>query len=132
MNKALEIFRNNDKNFAERQMPMVTNPAIANACVVQGDILAEMDKLEDALKSYRKAQMIYFNLYRKNSKNIAQVSYLNLQGAKAACKKKDISMYKAFGNPQAMEFGVKHPDTIEMFKYCEALDMHLSKKRMNK
>lgn len=47
---------------------MVTNPAIANACVVQGDILAEMDKLEDALKSYRKAQIIYFNLYRKNSK----------------------------------------------------------------
>ncbi|HJD59300.1 MAG TPA: tetratricopeptide repeat protein, partial [Rickettsia endosymbiont of Omalisus fontisbellaquei] len=78
---------------------------------------------------YRKAQDIYLNLYRKNRKNVAQVSYMNLQAAKAACKKKDTPMYKAFGKPQAMEFGVKHPDTIEMFKYCEARDMHLTKRR---
>ncbi|HJD60030.1 MAG TPA: tetratricopeptide repeat protein, partial [Rickettsia endosymbiont of Omalisus fontisbellaquei] len=89
VNKALDIFKNNDKDFADGVMAIVNNPAIANACVVQGDILVAMDKLEDALISYRKAQDIYLNLYRKNRKNVAQVSYMNLQAAKAACKKKD-------------------------------------------
>ncbi|HJD59299.1 MAG TPA: tetratricopeptide repeat protein, partial [Rickettsia endosymbiont of Omalisus fontisbellaquei] len=89
VNKALDVFKNNDKDFADGVMAIVNNSAIANACVVQGDILVTMDKLEDALISYRKAQDIYLNLYRKNRKNVAQVSYMNLQAAKAACKKKD-------------------------------------------
>ncbi|WP_342270281.1 tetratricopeptide repeat protein [Rickettsia endosymbiont of Orchestes rusci] len=129
VNKALEIFKNNDKNFAAGKMVIVTNPRIANAYVVQGDILFTMDKLEEALSSYRQAQGIYFNLYKENSKNVAQVSYLNLQGAKAACKKKDQRMYKCFGEPQVMQFGLENPNTIEMFKYCESYDMHLSKKK---
>nr|WP_253307841.1 tetratricopeptide repeat protein [Rickettsia endosymbiont of Ceutorhynchus assimilis] len=129
VNKALDIFKNNDKNFAAKKMVIVTNPGIANAYVVQGDILFAMDKLEEALSSYRQAQGIYFNLYKENSKNVAQVSYLNLQGAKAACKKKDTRMYKGFGEPQVMQFGLENPNTIEMFKYCESYDMHLSKKK---
>jgi len=130
VNKALNIFKNNDKNFAAGQMVIVTNPAIANAYVVQGDILVAMNKLEEALNSYMNARGIYFNLYGENRKNVAQVSYLNLQGAKAACKNRDVRLYKAFGEPQVMEFGLKNPNTIEMFKYCEPYDMHLSKKRV--
>lgn len=130
VNKALEIFTSDDKNFAEGQMPVVTNPQIANACVIHGDILFSMDRLDEALNSYMKAKSIYLNLYKKNSKNVAQVSYLNLQGAKAACKKGDTSMYKAFGEQQAVEFGIEHPNTIEMFKYCESFGMSLSKKKI--
>ncbi|WP_341793683.1 MULTISPECIES: tetratricopeptide repeat protein [unclassified Rickettsia] len=129
INKSIEIFKNNDKNFAEGQMPIVTNPRIAHAYVVQGDILAAMYQLENALESYMKAQSIYFNLYRKNRKNVAQVSDLNLKGAKVACTNKDTLMYKAFGESQVMEFGLKNPNTIEMFKYCDAHDMHLTKRR---
>lgn len=128
-NKALEIFKGNNKNFAEEQMLSVNNVEIANACVVYGDILVSIDKLGDALKSYMKAQTIYFNLYGKNRKNVEQVNYLNLQGSKAACKNKDTRMYKDFGKPQVMEFGLKNPNTIEMFRYCKSYDMHLTKKK---
>ena len=74
---------------------------------------------------YKKAQVIYFYLYRDRSKDLPHVSYLYTQGSKAACKAKDLYNYKTFGKPQVKEFGVGHPNTIAMFKYCKQHDMDL-------
>ncbi|WP_341790961.1 tetratricopeptide repeat protein [Rickettsia endosymbiont of Gonocerus acuteangulatus] len=51
-NKALEIFKNNDKSFMSRRMPDVFNSAIAITCTIRGDILFASSKLEEALDSY--------------------------------------------------------------------------------
>ena len=104
------------------------DPDLANSYTVQGDILLAQESLDKAIDSYRAAQKIYFYLYRDNSKNIAQVSYLNLQGAKASCKAKDLYHYKCFGDPQIKDFGRYHPNTIGMLNYCNKHNMNLWRK----
>jgi tetratricopeptide (TPR) repeat protein len=98
---------------------------LAASYVVQGDIYQVQDNLKQAIESYKKAQVIYFYLYRDRSKDLPHVSYLYTQGAKAACKAKDLYNYKTFGKPQVKEFGIGHPNTIAMFKYCKQHDMDL-------
>ena len=49
--KAIEIFKSNDKSFMSRRMPDVFNPAIAITCTIRGDILFAGGKLEEALDS---------------------------------------------------------------------------------
>ncbi len=92
---------------------------------MQGNIYFFQNNFNQAIESYKKAQIIYFYLYRENSKNVAQVSYLYKQGAKVSCKAKDLYNYKAFGMPQVKEFGVDHPNTISMIEYCKQYDMDL-------
>jgi tetratricopeptide (TPR) repeat protein len=103
------------------------DPDLAAAYVVQGDILFAKNDLKGAIESYRDAQKIYFYLYKNNINNVAQVSYLYMQGAKASCKAKDLYHYKCFGEPQVKEFGREHPNTIAMYEYCKKYNMDLWK-----
>ncbi|WP_425360218.1 tetratricopeptide repeat protein [Candidatus Tisiphia endosymbiont of Ceraclea dissimilis] len=124
VNKAISIFladelRNpKDADYSE-------DPDLAVSYVAQGDILFAQDNIKEAMESYNKAYTIYYYLYRDNRKNVAQVSYLYTQGAKAACKAKDLSNYKFFGKPQVKEFGINYPNTVSMFEYCKQYDMDL-------
>ncbi|WP_341757336.1 tetratricopeptide repeat protein [Candidatus Tisiphia endosymbiont of Ditula angustiorana] len=83
------------------------------------------NRLKHAIESYKKAFVIYHYLYKDKSKNIAQVSELYNKGAKAACKSKDLYNYKFFGKPQIKEFGIHHPNTVDMIEYCKQYDMDL-------
>ena len=98
---------------------------LAASYVVQGDIFFAQDNLKQAIASYKRAQVIYFYLYKDNSKNVAHVSYLYTQGAKASCRSKDLYNYKSFGKSQVKEFGVNHPNTVAMFEYCKQYDIDL-------
>ncbi|WP_250312015.1 tetratricopeptide repeat protein [Rickettsia endosymbiont of Oedothorax gibbosus] len=124
VNKAISIFladdRRNPKNANYSE-----DPDLAASYVVQGNILFAQDNIKAAIESYKKAYSIYHYLYRDNRKNVAQVSYLYSQGAKASCKAKDLSSYKFFGKPQVKEFGINYPNTVSMFEYCKQYDMDL-------
>ncbi|WP_375333486.1 tetratricopeptide repeat protein [Candidatus Tisiphia endosymbiont of Xenochironomus xenolabis] len=124
VNKAISIFlvdeRRNPKN-----ADYLEDPDLAAMYVVQGDILFTQDNIKSAIESYNKAYTIYYYLYRDNRKNMAYVSYLYSQGAKAACKAKNLFSYKFFGKPQVKEFGINHPNTVSMFEYCKQYDMDL-------
>ncbi|UCM85149.1 MAG: tetratricopeptide repeat protein [Rickettsia endosymbiont of Culicoides impunctatus] len=124
VNQAISIFladeRKNPKNADYSE-----DSELAGSYVVQGDILFAQDNIKAAIESYNKAYTIYYYLYRDNRKNVAQVSYLYSQGAKAACKAKNLFSYKFFGKPQVKEFGVDHPNTVSMFEYCKQYDMDL-------
>ncbi|WP_425361950.1 hypothetical protein [Candidatus Tisiphia endosymbiont of Mystacides longicornis] len=124
VNQAISIFladeRRNTKNADYSE-----DSELAASYVVQGDILFAQDKIKEAIESYNKAYTIYYYLYRDNRKNVAQVSYLYSQGAKAACKAKNLFSYKFFGKPQVKEFGINHPNTVSMFEYCKQYDMDL-------
>ena len=113
-----EIRNPKNANFSEDE-------DLAESYVVQGDILSTQDHFQTAIESYRKAQGIYFYLYKERSKNIAHVSYLYTQGAKTSCKAKDLYHYKCFGQAQVEEFGIDHPNTVAMFLYCEPYHMNL-------
>ncbi|WP_341763916.1 tetratricopeptide repeat protein [Candidatus Tisiphia endosymbiont of Beris chalybata] len=118
INKAIGILLadelRNPKNIAYSE-----DPELAASYVVQGEVLFAKNHLRKAIESYKKAHMIYSYLYGKNLKNVAQVSYLYLQGAKAACKLKNVYNYTIFRYQQLKEFGENHPNTIAMLKYCK-------------
>jgi tetratricopeptide (TPR) repeat protein len=121
--KAVSIF---EKDQNRSQDPTKSqDPDLAAAYVVKADILFAQDNLLDAIKYYRKAQLIYHRLYKAREKNIAQVSYLYKQGAKAACKAQNLTFYQIFGKNQYRQFGEKHPNTVEILEYCESLGMNL-------
>jgi len=124
INKAmLIILANKRQNFKNDDCS--EDPDLAAGYVVQGDIFVAQNDLKQAIKSYGAAQKIYFYLYKNNRSNVSRVSYLYTQGAKAACKAKDLHHYKSFGEPQVREFGKEHPNTIAMFRYCKDYDMDL-------
>ena len=124
INKAIEILLANE-NKEDKGAKFSENPDLASGYVVRGDIYSLLGKYDKAIKFYREAQGIYLYLYKDNIKNIAQVSYLYTQGAKAACKIKDLYHYKCFGEPQVKEFGREHANTISMFEYCKDYNMDL-------
>jgi len=122
--KAIAIFLA-DEQRNPKEADYSEDPDLASSYVVQGDIFFVQNNLKRAIESYKKAQIIYFYLYRDRSKNVAHVSYLYTQGAKAACKEKDLYNYKSFGKPQVKEFGIDHLNSISMFEYCKQYDMDL-------
>ncbi|MFP3017817.1 MAG: tetratricopeptide repeat protein, partial [Candidatus Tisiphia sp.] len=124
INKAIYIFAANENNDSE-STNYSKNVDLADSYIVQGDILFAQDNFKQAIKSYKKAFVIYHYLYGDRSKNIAQVSELYNKGAKAACKSKDLYNYKFFGKPQIKEFGIHHPNTVDMFEYCKQYNMDI-------
>ncbi|WP_341760915.1 tetratricopeptide repeat protein [Candidatus Tisiphia endosymbiont of Thecophora atra] len=122
INKAILLAEENNNS---ENINYSKNFDLAATYVVQGDILFAQDRLKQAMESYKKAFVIYHYLYGNRSKNVAQVSELYNKGAKAACKSKDLYNYKFFGKPQIKEFGIHHPNTVDMFEYCKQYDMDL-------
>jgi len=66
-----------------------------------------------------KALNIYNNIYGKNKKNILLVSEFYLKGATFACSLHD-NAYNIFSEFQINDFGLNHPNTQNMIKYCES------------
>ena len=123
--KAISIFLADELRNPKEELTTPKDPDLASSYVVQGDILSKQNKLKEAVESYAAAQSIYSHLYNEASKNVAHVSYLYTQGAKAACKLKDSYYYERFASPQIKEFGLNHPNTLEMLKYCQHYNMSL-------
>jgi tetratricopeptide (TPR) repeat protein len=124
INKAIFIFLTDERR-TPKDADYSEDPDLAASYVVQGNILFAEDKIKEAINSYNKAYNIYYYLYRDNRKNVSQVSDLYSQGAKASCKAKELSNYKFFGKQQVKEFGINHPNTVSMFKYCKKYNMDL-------
>ncbi|WP_375326623.1 hypothetical protein [Candidatus Tisiphia endosymbiont of Nemotelus uliginosus] len=127
LNKARRIFLSDnssnpkDANYSE-------DLGLAVSYVVEGDLLCAKNNRKKAIESYHKAYLIYLSLYGERLKNVAQVSYLYLQGATAACKTKDLYNYKFFSDQQIKEFGANHPNTITMLQYCQKYQERISNK----
>jgi tetratricopeptide (TPR) repeat protein len=124
INKAVAIFLADERR-KPKDVYHSEDLVLSASYVVLGDILAQQDKLVQAIDSYRDAELIYFYLYKKNIGNVAHVSELYLKGAKASCRAKDIYHYQCFGKAQIEKFGKGHPNSITMFNYCKKYDMDL-------
>ncbi|WP_342260402.1 tetratricopeptide repeat protein [Candidatus Tisiphia endosymbiont of Metellina segmentata] len=124
INKAIAIFLT-DEHGNPKNTEYSQDLNLAGGYALQGDILFAQDNIKEAIESYKRSYAIYHCLYKDNSKNIVQVSDLYNHAAKAACKSKDLYNYKFFGKPQINEFGIHHPNTVDMFEYCKQYDMDL-------
>ncbi|MFP3017824.1 MAG: tetratricopeptide repeat protein, partial [Candidatus Tisiphia sp.] len=124
INKAIAIFLT-DEHGNPKNTEYSQDLNLAGGYALQGDILFAQDNIKEAIESYKRSYTIYHYLCKDNSKNIVQVSDLYNHAAKAACKSKDLYNYKFFGKPQINEFGIHHPNTVDMFEYCKQYDMDL-------
>ena len=124
INSAIDILLA-DESRNPKNVDYSEDPDLAAAYVTQGDIFFAQDRLKEAIDSYMDAQKIYFYLYKDDRKNVAHVSYLYTQGAKASCLAKDLYHYQCFGRFQVREFGAEHPNTTNMLKYCNNYNMDL-------
>ncbi|MCC8371331.1 MAG: tetratricopeptide repeat protein [Rickettsia endosymbiont of Pseudomimeciton antennatum] len=124
VNQAISIFLADERR-NPKDADYLEDPELAASYFVQGNILFAQDKIKEAIGFYNKAYSIYYYLYRDNRKNVAQVSELYSQGAKAACKTKNLSSYKFFGKQQVKEFGINHSNTVSMLEYCKQYSMDL-------
>ncbi len=124
VNQAISIFLADERR-NPKDADYSEDLGLARSYVVQGDVLFVQDKIKEAIESYNKAYSIYYYVYRDNRKNVAQVSELYSQGAKASCKAKNLSSYRFFGKQQVKEFGINHANTVSMFEYCKQYNMDL-------
>jgi tetratricopeptide (TPR) repeat protein len=122
--KSIAIFLS-DEQRNPKEADYSEDTDLALSYVVQGDIFFFQDNLIQTIEFYKKAQNIYFYVYRDRSKNVAHISYLYTQGAKAACRMKSLYDYKIFGKLQVKEFGIDHPNTAAMFEFCKPYNMDL-------
>ncbi|WP_341790510.1 hypothetical protein [Rickettsia endosymbiont of Polydrusus tereticollis] len=117
--KAKTIFINDPIRYNNN---IITSPDVdlAKAFVVEGDVLAVLNKNEEAVKSYATAENIYWNNYRENMKNVDEISIMYLDAVKASCgvpKDSDIPQkfwHKKFRNHHIEKFGGDHPRSIEI------------------
>ncbi|WP_375333116.1 MULTISPECIES: tetratricopeptide repeat protein [unclassified Candidatus Tisiphia] len=124
INKTISIFLADENNDFE-SANYSKNVDLADSYRVQGDVLFAQDNFKQAIESYKKAFVIYHYSYGDRSKNVARISDLYNHGARASCKSKDLYNYKFFGKPQIKEFGIHHPNTVDMFEYCKQYNMDL-------
>lgn len=124
INKAIIIFLKNNNRFAE-DADYFGDIDLAISYVVQANVFVAQDNLIKAVEAYKKAQIIYYYLYKNKTHEIEHVSYLYTQGAKISCKANDLYNYKSFGEAQIKEFGIKHHNTLNMLEYCKNYSMDL-------
>ena len=122
--KSIAVFHS-DKTRQHHDSNYIDDPELGSSFVVQGDILFNLNNLKESIASYREAQRIYYYLYRAKHSGVEHLSYLYTQGAKSACKLKDLYHYKCFGRPQIKEFGMANPKTISMLEYCKEYNLDL-------
>jgi tetratricopeptide (TPR) repeat protein len=101
------------------------NRDLANAYAVYGDALMKTDKYQEAIKNYDKAEHIYYNRYRNNTKNVDEVSYVLAQGSKASCYIKSKEWYNKFFNSLLRYFTKEHFRVQEVQDFCQRTQMEI-------
>jgi tetratricopeptide (TPR) repeat protein len=119
INRSITILLTEEGRNIQQNSNFSEDEDLAESYVIQGDIFYAMNKFKNAIDSYRKAQGIYFHLFKERSKYVEFVSYLYLQGAKASCNLQDPYYYQIFSEIQIKDFGHDHPNTIQMLEYCK-------------
>jgi len=113
--KAKAIFIN-DPTRPNENLNVSRDTGLAKAFAAEGDALTALKKNQEAVNSYGIADVIYYNNYGNNTKNIDEVSVMYLKAAKASCHLPNKLWYKKFGNQHIEEFGENHPRSVEIFK----------------
>ncbi|WP_341751193.1 tetratricopeptide repeat protein [Candidatus Tisiphia endosymbiont of Piscicola geometra] len=116
--KAKNIFIN-DPTKKNVNLTELQDLRLAKAFVVEGDALAALGQNEKAAESYASAEVLYYNNYRDNMKNIDEVSYLYWAAAKATCNLPNKFWYIKFSTQLIEKFGENHFRSIELLSKCK-------------
>lgn len=113
--KAIKIFID-DTSRPNKNIATSYDTELAKAFVAKGDALSALGQNQHAIKEYLNAELLYWNNYQDNIKNIDEVSRLYLAAVKCGCNMENKSMYKRFHDQHLRYFGSEHPRSIEILK----------------
>ncbi|WP_375331683.1 tetratricopeptide repeat protein [Candidatus Tisiphia endosymbiont of Temnostethus pusillus] len=116
--KAKNIFIN-DPTKKNANLTELQDLRLAKAFVVEGDALAALGQNEKAAESYASAEVLYYNNYRDNMKNVDEVSYLYWAAAKATCNLPNKFWYIKFSTQLIEKFGENHFRSIDILSKCK-------------
>ncbi|WP_342278545.1 hypothetical protein [Candidatus Tisiphia endosymbiont of Myopa tessellatipennis] len=116
--KAKNIFIN-DPTKKNANLTELQDLRLAKAFVVEGDALAALGQNEKAAESYASAEVLYYNNYRDNMKNVDEVSYLYWAAAKATCNLPNKFWYIKFSTQLIEKFGENHFRSIDLLSKCK-------------
>ncbi|HJD59287.1 MAG TPA: tetratricopeptide repeat protein [Rickettsia endosymbiont of Omalisus fontisbellaquei] len=111
--KAKTIFIN-DTSRNNNNLIASSDTDLAKVFVAEGDALLVSGENEKAVESYAAAEIIYYNNYHENMKNVDEISKMYLAATKAACKLPNKHWYSKFHNQHMEKFGQEHPRSIEI------------------
>ncbi|ODA37410.1 hypothetical protein A8V33_01405 [Rickettsia sp. wb] len=113
--KAIKIFID-DTSRPNKNIATSYDTELAKAFVAKGDALSALGQNQHAIREYLNAELLYWNNYQDNIKNIDEVSRLYLAAVKCGCNMENKSMYKRFHDQHLRYFGSEHPRSIEILK----------------
>ncbi|WP_367364160.1 tetratricopeptide repeat protein [Candidatus Tisiphia endosymbiont of Nedyus quadrimaculatus] len=116
--KAKTIFIN-DPARPNKDISISSDTYLAKAFVAEGDALAALGQNEKAAESYASAEVLYYNNYRDNMKNVDEVSYLYWAAAKATCNIPNKFWYIKFSTQLIEKFGENHFRSIDILSKCK-------------
>ncbi|WP_367363994.1 tetratricopeptide repeat protein [Candidatus Tisiphia endosymbiont of Nedyus quadrimaculatus] len=116
--KAIVIFIN-DSARSNKDISISSDTYLAKAFVAEGDALAALGQNEKVAESYASAEVLYYNNYRDNMKNVDGVSYLYWAAAKATCNLPNKFWYTKFSTQLIEKFGETHFRSIDLLSKCK-------------
>ena len=96
-NEAIEIYTN-DKSRNNENVITSKDIDLASSYVVNAEALAAMNKLEDAIKSFAIADVIFYNVYGKNMYNLDNISYMYYKACIVSNNASDKDSFDRFKN----------------------------------
>lgn len=113
--KATSIFIN-DPSRPNQHLATSPDTELAKAFFAEADALTALGQNENAVHSYLKAEMLYWNNYKDNLRNVDEVSRMYLAAAKASCHLSEKAWYIKFHDQHISKFGADHPRSVEILK----------------
>lgn len=113
--KATSIFIN-DPSRPNQHLATSPDTELAKAFFAEGDALTALGQNENAVHYYLKAEMLYWNNYKDNLRNVDEVSRMYLAAARASCHLSEKAWYIKFHDQHIRKFGADHPRSVEILK----------------
>lgn len=107
INKAINIFLVNQLRIPKQlqDQDLIFDQDLALSYTIRGNILSKLNRFEEAIVDYRRAQKIYYNAYNNRTGNMVHVARLYIAGARAAYLMNNEGYFKDFIEALLNEFG---------------------------
>jgi len=117
--EALDYINIAINNLLKNNETKLISKDLADAYYAKGDILFALNKPNEALVEYEKAEENYYDLYRDNIKNMMNIAELYSHAAKASCVIKNKKYYTRFIGNLRKYFGDNNSLVEEVGRYCK-------------
>ena len=119
-NKAIKMFVK-VRNLDEQELQFSRDIQLAKALIIKADCLSALNRIEESLNIYEKAEAIHHNVYIENLNTSSSLRNLLFNAAKTACKKSSKSnefWFKHFYSQLRLIFGIDTPQVKEIEQTC--------------